>query len=99
MRHGLLKPSFIPPRPQRELRKVLEGGNIKLGTVVADILGTSGRAMLTALAAGANGPEEVAMLAHPRLRATREQLVATLQGYLTEHQRLMLRLQLDHVHH
>lgn len=120
MRHGLLKPSFIPPRPQRELReliryrislvaeraaeanriqKVLEGGNIKLGTVVADILGTSGRAMLTALAAGANGPEEVAMLAHPRLRAPREQLVAALQGYLTEHQRLMLRLQLDHVHY
>jgi transposase len=73
MRHGLLKPSFIPPRPQRELRelvryrislireradeanriqKVLEGGNIKLGSVVSEILGKSGRAILTAIAAG-----------------------------------------------
>ncbi len=120
MRHGLLKPSFIPPRPQRELReliryrislieeraseanriqKVLEGGNIKLGTVISDILGKSGRAMLTALAAGPHRPEDVAALAHPRLRATREELMEALRGSLTDHQRLMLRMQLDHVHY
>ena len=67
MQYGLLKPSFIPPRPQRELRdltryrtrlvqdrarevnrlqKVLEDANLKLGTVVSDIVGVSGRAML-----------------------------------------------------
>jgi len=118
MRHGLLKPSFIPPRPQRELReliryrislieeraaeanriqKVLEGGNIKLASVISDILGKSGRAMLTALAAGPHRPEEVAALAHPRLRATQEELVAALRGHLSDHQRLMLRMQLDHV--
>jgi transposase len=118
MRHGLLKPSFIPSRPQRELReliryrislieeraneanriqKLLEGGNIKLGSVVTDILGKSGRAMLTAMAAGPHNPEEVAAMADTRLRATREQLVEALRGHLTEHQRMMLRIQLDHI--
>ncbi len=118
MRHGLLKPSFIPPRSQRELRelvryrislieeradeanriqKVLEGGNIKLGSVVTDILGKSGRAMLTAMATGSSSPEELAAMADSRLRATREQLIEALQGRLTDHQRIMLRMQLDHV--
>jgi transposase len=118
MRHGLLKPSFIPSRPQRELRelvryrvsliqeradeanriqKVLEGGNIKLGSVVSNVLGTSGRAILAAIAAGTNTPEEMAAMANSRLRATPEELVAALQGRLTDHQRLMLRMQLDHV--
>ena len=118
MQHGLLKPSFIPPRPQRELReltryrisltreraaeanriqKVLEGGNIKLGSIVADILGKSGRAILEAMATGISAPEALAALAQGRLRATQEELVAALQGRLTDHQRLMLRLQLDHV--
>ncbi len=118
MRHGLLKPSFIPPRPQRELRelvryrislieeradeanriqKVLEGGNIKLGSVVSDILGKSGRAMLTAMATGSSSPAELAEMADSRLRATREQLIEALQGRLTDHQRIMLRMQLDHV--
>jgi transposase len=118
MRHGLLKPSFIPPRPQRELRelvryrislvreradeanriqKVLEGGNIKLGSVVWDILGKSGRAILTAIAAGTSTPEELAALADSRVRATPEELAEALRGRLNEHQRMLLRMQLDHV--
>ncbi len=64
---------------------------------VSDILGTSGRAMLEALAAGQGGPGDIAALAHSRLRATREELVDALHGRLTPDQHLMLRLQLDHV--
>lgn len=118
MRHGLLKASLIPSRPQRELRelvryrislvsertaeanriqKVLEGGNVKLGSVISDVLGTSGRAMLEALATGQRSPEEIAALADVRVRATREELADALRGRLTAHQHLMLRLQLDHV--
>ena len=118
MRHGLLKSSFIPPRPQRELRelvryrislireradeanriqKVLEGGNIKLGSVVWDILGKSGRAILTAIAAGTGTPEELAALADSRVRATPEELTEALRGRLNDHQRVLLRMQLDHV--
>jgi transposase len=118
MRHGLLKPSFIPPRPQRELRelvryrisltqeradeanriqKVLEGGNIKLGSVVSDILGKSGRAILDAIATGTSTPEALAGLADSRVRATPAELAEALRGRLNDHQRMLLRMQLDHV--
>ena len=118
MQHGLLKPSFIPPRPQRELRelvryrislvreraneanriqKVLEGGNIKLGSVVTDILGKSGRDILESMAAGGSTPEALADLAHGKLRAKHEELMEALEGRLTDHQRMMLQMQLDHV--
>jgi transposase len=118
MRHGLLKASLIPSRPQRELRelvryrislvsertaeanriqKVLEGGNIKLASVISDVLGTSGRVMLEALLGGQRSPEEIAALADYRVRARRDELVDALRGRLTSHQRLMLRLQLDHI--
>ncbi len=77
LRHGLLRGSFIPDRPHRELReltryrcslieerarvvnriqKVLEGGNVKLGSVASDVLGVSGRAMLEAMVEGEDAP-------------------------------------------
>lgn len=118
MRHGLLKPSFIPPRPQRELRelvryrisliqeradeanriqKVLEGGNIKLGSVATNILGKSSRAILDAIVAGTSTPEALANLAEGKLRAKLAELKVALQGRLNDHQRMLLRMQLDHV--
>lgn len=69
LRHGLIRGSFIPPKPIRDLRdvvryrkslvrerssevnrlqKTLEGMNIKLASVAADVLGVSGRGMLEA---------------------------------------------------
>lgn len=120
MRHGLLKASFIPSRPQRELReliryrismtgergaetnrihKVLEGGNIRLGSVLTDILGKSGRKMLAALAAGPIDPQVVADLAEGALRKKHADLLDALHGRLNDHQRLMLRLQLEHIRH
>ena len=120
MQHGLLKPSFIPLRPQRELReliryrislteeradeanriqKVLEGGNIKLSSVVTDVLGKSGRAMLAAIAEGGHTTKDIAAMADCHLRATPDQLAEALEGRLTAHQRLMLRMQLDHIHY
>ena len=115
LRHGLLRPSFIPERPQRELRelvryrrslvqerareanriqKVLEGANIKLGSVASDVLGVSGRMMLTALAEGEEDPEVLADMAKGRLREKLEELREALQGVVGSHQRFMLRTQL-----
>ncbi len=86
-RHGLLRASFIPPRPERELRelvryrttlvreraseinrlaKVLEGANVKLGSVSTNIGGVSGRAILAALAEGTTDPTVLAELARGR---------------------------------
>lgn len=117
-RHGLIRPSFIPDRAQRErqelaryrrslveerareanrIQKVLEGANIKLASVVSNVLGVSGRAMLEALAAGTTEAGALAALAQPRLHATRAALEAALEGCVGDHQRLLLRTQLRHV--
>ena len=115
VRHGLVRPSFIPPKDQRELRelvryrktlirqradlrnriqKTLEAGNIKLGTVLSDLLGVSGRAMLAALAAGESDPQVVAALADGRLRASADALAAAVTGRMGAHQRFLLGEQL-----
>ncbi len=70
---------------------------LKLGAVLSDMLSKSGRAMLEALAAGQQSPEDIAALADSRVRATRAELADALRGRLTPHQHLMLGLQLDHV--
>ncbi len=120
LRHGLLKPSYIPARPQRELReltryrrslvqersreanriqKVLEGGNVKLGSVATDLLGVSGRAMLKAMSQGEDDPKRLTELARGRLREKQDALEKALQGLMGSHQRFMLRVQLSHLSH
>lgn len=47
----------------RRLQKVLEDANLKLSSVVTDILGASGRALLEALLAGTTDPMTLAELA------------------------------------
>jgi len=56
------------------LAKVLEGANIKLGSVSTNIGGVSGRAILAALTEGASDPEALAQLAKGRLRNKHEAL-------------------------
>ena len=118
LQHGLVKPSFVPQRPQRELRelvryrsslvgerarevnrlqKVLEGANVKLASVVTDILGVSGRAMLKALAEGGLSSEDMARLAKGRLKHKIPQLQDALHGLMASHQRFMLATILDHI--
>jgi transposase len=118
LQHGLLRGSFIPPAPIRDLReatryrkqlirlradetnriqKLLEGANLKLGSVATDILGVSGRAMLAALVHGETDAAALAGLAKGRLRKKQPQLVAALTGRITPVQRTLLGQQLAHV--
>lgn len=118
LRHGLLRPSFIPDRPQRELRelvryrralveertrevnrlqKVLEGANLKLGAVASDVLGRSGRDMLTAISQGQDDPVELAALARGSLKGKSAQLQQALYGVVGPHQRFLLQEQLTHI--
>jgi transposase len=73
------------------IQKLLEKGNIKLASVATDVLGVSGRAMLTQLADGEQDPRKLAGLARSRLRGKRDELEAALEGCLQEHQRFLLR--------
>lgn len=118
LRHGLLKPSFVPPQPQRDLRdltrnravlvgeraavanrvqKVLEGANLKLGSVASDVVGASGRAILAELLAGEEDPAVLAQLARGRLREKRAALEAALEGRVRAHHRFLLGQHLAHL--
>jgi len=59
---------------QNRLEALLEEAHIKLSSLVSDLLGTSARRMLQALADGESDPAALAALANYRLRATQEQL-------------------------
>ena len=73
------------------VQKVLEEAGIKLSTVLSDVLGLSGRAILEALCAGESDPVRLAKLMHPGVHATQEQVVAALTAEVREHHRFLLR--------
>jgi len=79
------------------LQKILEDANLKLTTVVSDILGVSGRAILEAVIAGEQDPERLADLGRGRLKASRRSLVDALRGVVTDHHRFMLQLHLAQI--
>jgi transposase len=79
------------------IHKVLEQANIKLSSVASDVMGASGRAMLRAMIEGQSDPAELAELARGRLREKRAELVESLEGALTEHQRWLLQRMLTQV--
>jgi len=115
---GLLRGSFIPPRPQRELRdltrmrtqltremvsvgnriqKVLEDANIKLAVVASEVLGVSGRRMISALVEGETDAAKLADLACRRMREKIPLLEKALEGKVTDHHRFMLKALMNHV--
>ena len=77
------------------IQKVLEDANIKLASVLSDILGQSGRAMLAAIIGGEEDPERLADLAQGIARKKRAALVEALRGRVTSHHRTLLKLHLD----
>jgi transposase len=77
------------------IQKVLEGANIKLGSVISNVVGVSGRAMLAGLVEGQEDPAALAGLAHHTIRASKEDIARSLQGVMGEHQRWMVRQQLS----
>jgi len=79
------------------LHKVLETANVKIGSLVSDLLGTSGRAIVEAIAGGETDPARLIALTTGRLRASRESLQEAVRGRVTDHHRFMLRLHLDQV--
>jgi transposase len=110
--HGLIRSSFVPPRPVQELRdltrtrkqlvrevaqhtlriqKTLEDANVKLSSVLSDVLGQSGRAILDAIVAGETEPSALAAHASSRVKASKEVLADALQGRIRDHHRFMIR--------
>lgn len=76
------------------IQKVLEDANIKVASVLSNVLGTSGRAMLAAIIAGEEDPHRLADLAQGTARKKKTELAEALRGRVTPHHRAMLKLHL-----
>jgi transposase len=81
----------------QRIDKVLEDANLKLGVVLSDILGKSGRAVLQAIVDGHAAPEYLASCIGTRVKASRTELLEALRGHVSAHQRFMLKLHLSHI--
>jgi transposase len=79
------------------IHKVLEDANLKLASVATDVLGASGRAMLTAIVAGCTDPKVLAERAKGRLRSKQSELQQALQGLVTAHHRFLLEMLLRQI--
>jgi len=118
LRHGLLSPSYIPDRKQRELRevvryrrsiiqemareknrvqKILEGSNIKISSIISDVLGLNGRKLLKGMIEGKKSPMELAELTDNRISATKEELKEALTGTIGDHQKKILKSMIEHI--
>jgi transposase len=84
-------------RELNRIQKVLEGANIKLGSVISDIDGKSSRQMLDMLIAGCTDVQAMADKALRQMRKKIPQIEEALHGFMGEHQRTMLRLMLKHI--
>jgi transposase len=78
----------------QRLQKTLEDANLKLGSVLTDVMGLSGRAILEALIAGETDPDKLLALVHRRVKAEPAQLRAALSGRVSQSHRFLLRLHL-----
>jgi transposase len=73
------------------LCKVLEDAGVKLTTVVSDIMGASGRAMVQALVEGTTDPRALADLARGRLRQKLPALERALHGRFRSHHAFLIK--------
>jgi transposase len=79
--------------------KLVEAEGIKLASVVSDVLGKSGRAMLEALVEGTKSAEQIAELACGTLRSKKAELVRALRNPFNATARRILRCLLDDLRH
>jgi transposase len=64
--------------------------NIKVGNVLSDVLGVSGKAIFQALAQGETDPQRLANRAHASVQRKHEQLVRALDGDMGAHEQFLL---------
>jgi len=72
------------------IRKVLEDANVKLSSVMSDVMGVSGREMLRAMVRGETDPATVAQLARKRLRGKIPVLQQAATGTMNQHHRFLI---------
>jgi transposase len=81
----------------QRVQKGLEEANIKLASILTDVMEQSGRAVLKALTEGETDPDQLIKLIDRRVKASPDQRHAALRGRVTEHHRFLLRLHLRQI--
>ena len=79
-------------RHVQRIEKTLEVANIKLGSVISEVMGASGRRMIEAMISGVRDPRKLTALAHRQIKASPKELYDALHGRLTDHHRFLLQL-------
>lgn len=79
------------------IHKLLESANVKLSSVVTDVMGVTGRAILRALVSGEREPKALAQLAKGSLCPKRAALAEALNGRFDQSHAFLLGRMLDHV--
>ena len=77
------------------IQKMLEGANLKLTSVVTDITGKAGMAVLKAVASGERDAKKLQELTNTGLKAKPDEILRALENSLGEHQRLLLQVELQ----
>lgn len=85
-------------REINRIQAVLEGANIKLSGVITDISGQTGLRILNALVDGMTDLDQLSELALGKARSKIPEIKRALDGSIKEHQKMMLRHQLHHIH-
>jgi transposase len=67
-------------RHVQHMQKALTQMNLQLANVISDISGWTGQAMIQAIVKGERDPRELAKLRDPRIQASAEQIVKSLEG-------------------
>jgi transposase len=84
-------------RVKQRVEKLLEDALIKISSVLTDIHGVSGRAMIEALITGQRDPRRIAELAKGRARTRRAALIEASEGRFTDHHARLARMLLDQI--
>ncbi len=84
---------------KNRVQKLLEQSNIKLRSVLSDVFGVSGAAMLEAIVVeGKTDPAEIASLARGTLRHKKEAIAGSLTGFqMPETHRFLIRQAMEHL--
>ena len=82
---------------RNRVEALLEEMQIKLDSVISDLLGASGRRILQALSEGETDPDKLAELGDERLKCSQAELADALRGHPTPMHISVLKLHWEHV--
>ena len=82
-------------REQQRVEKLLEDAQIKISSVLSNLHGVFGRAMMDALIVGERDPRTLAQLAKAQARKKTGALEEALRGFFTDHHATILQMMLD----